>query len=262
MATYLDKIISDHRAWAKSDTRRTSDLLKLALDSGPSRGFREALRGGGVSIIAEIKRKSPSKGELNSALDPVVLAKSYELSGASCISILTDEKYFSGSLDDLSNVRNAVRIPLLRKDFTVSVNDVLDAKLYGADAVLLIVAALSGQELAEFYGIAKEVGLDALVEVHDESELARAKDIGADLIGVNQRNLATFEVDRSKAQVLGALFSAPAVKVCESGISSADQMRTLAQLGYDAALIGESLVTSSDPGVSLAGLLQAGRGDF
>ncbi|TAN29599.1 MAG: indole-3-glycerol phosphate synthase TrpC [Actinomycetota bacterium] len=262
MATYLDKIISDHRAWAKSDTRRTGELLKIALDSEPCLGFREALIGPGVSIIAEIKRRSPSKGDLNPALDPVALAKSYEMHGASCISILTDEKYFSGSLADLSNVRSAVRIPLLRKDFTISANDVLDAKIHGADAVLLIVSALSGHELAELYGISKEVGLDVLVEVHDEPEFVQAQDIGADLIGVNQRDLTTFEVDPDKALTLSTLFDASTVRVCESGISTTDQMRSLARMGYDAALIGETLVRSSDPGVSLAELIQAGMGDM
>lgn len=262
MPTYLDKIISDHREIARSDQRRTSDLLSMALDRTPCLGFRRVLTGGGVSVIAEIKRRSPSKGDLNVRLDPAHLAKSYELNGASCISILTDEKYFSGSLSDLELVRESVSIPILRKDFTVCANDVLDARLHGADAVLLIVAALSQQELADLHGFALEVGLDVLVEVHDEAELERAKAVGADLVGVNQRNLATFEVDLGKAVSMAKLFDASVVKVCESGISRSGQMRELAQAGYEAVLVGETLVKSSDPGKTLRELLSAGLGGF
>ncbi len=261
MATYLDKIISTHREIARSDGRRTSDLLSRSLDREPCLGFRKALAGDGVSIIAEIKRKSPSKGNLNVALDPRTLAKSYEINGASCISILTDQKYFSGSLKDLDSVRRSVRIPILRKDFTVCANDVLDTKLHGADAVLLIVSALSKQELCDLHGLAKEVGLDVLVEVHDPAEVDLAKDVGADLIGVNQRNLTTFEVDPNKAVLMAKLFDSSVVKVCESAISTAEQMRDLEGAGYEGVLIGETLVRSLDPGETLRELLLAGRGN-
>ncbi len=262
MPTYLDKIISDHREMARSDQRRTSDLLSMALERDPCRGFRGALAGDGVSVIVEIKRKSPSKGDLNIRLEPANLARSYELNGASCISILTDEKYFSGSLSDLVMVRKSVNIPILRKDFTVCSNDVLDARLHGADAVLLIVSALSQQELADLHGFALEVGMDVLVEVHDEAELERARAVGADLVGVNQRNLSTFEVDPGKAVSMAKLFDASVVKVCESGISKPSQMLELARAGYEAVLVGETLVKSSDPGKTLQELLSAGRGGF
>ncbi len=259
MPTYLDKIIEDHRERARTDLRSTRDLWLKALDTEPCLGFRKALLGSGVSIIAEIKRRSPSKGELNVALDSVSQAKSYEAFGASCISVLTDENYFAGSLEDLRQVRRNVQIPLLRKDFTVCANDVIDARINGADAVLLIVAALSQRELADLHGLALEVGLDVLVEVHDEGELARANDVGADLVGVNQRNLFTFEVDTQKAAEMAKLFSSGVVKVCESGISSGKQMQMLAKAGYNAALVGEVLVRSTHPGQTLLGLLDAGR---
>lgn len=262
MPTYLDKIISDHREIARSDLRRTGDLLSMARDKDPCLGFRRALTGHGVSVIAEIKRRSPSKGDLNIDLEPASLAKAYELNGASCISILTDEKYFSGSLSDLELVKESVNIPILRKDFTVCANDVLDTRLHGADAVLLIVSALSQQELADLHGFALEVGLDVLVEVHDEAELERAKAVGADLVGVNQRNLSTFEVDPGKAVSMAKLFDASVVKVCESGIFKPGQMRELAQAGYEAVLVGETLVKSSDPGMTLRELLSAGRSGF
>ncbi len=262
MPTYLDKIIADHRELAGSDTRKTSDLISIARDMPPCLGFRKSLEGAGVSIIAEIKRRSPSKGPLNAELDPAAQAKSYELNGASSISVLTDEKYFSGSLDDLRLVKKSTQVPVLRKDFTVCANDVLDARVNGADAILLIVSALSQQELVELQGLARDVGLDVLVEVHDESELDRAKLAGADLVGVNQRDLYTFEVDSGKAIVLAELIEPAAVKVCESGISSPSQMSALAKAGYDAALVGEALVRSIDPGHTLAELLRAGRGDF
>lgn len=261
MATYLDKIISDHRKMASQDTRSTRDLLRSASSLPPCVGFRDALLVDGVSVIAEIKRKSPSKGALNLNLDPVVQAKAYSDSGAGCISILTDSKYFLGSLDDLLQVRSAVGVPLLRKDFTVSANDVLDARLNGADAVLLIVAALEDSELRDLYGLAKDVGLDALVEVHDEEELERALEIGADMIGVNQRDLFTFEVDVSRARQLVGYIPKSVAKICESGIDSEMQMNELLALGYNGALIGEALVKSNDPSARLESLVRAGKNE-
>lgn len=259
MPTYLDEIILHHREASKADSRKTEELFEKATDTGPCLGFRDALCGPGVSVIAEIKRKSPSKGDLNSALDPVSLAKKYEQSGASCISVLTDHKYFLGSLGDLRSVRAAVEVPLLRKDFTVAANDVLDAKINGADAILLIVAALSYGELTEFYGLAKEVGLDVLVEVHDQEELVTAYSIGSDLIGVNQRDLTTFVVDEARAISMAPLLNSSVVKVCESGIYSSAQVKALAEVGYDAVLVGETLVRADDPRKVLAELLFAGR---
>lgn len=258
MTTYLDQIILDHRRMAESDSRDTIELTRIAKDLPPCKGFREALKFDGVSVIAEIKRRSPSRGILNVTLDPILLAKTYELSGASCISVLTDEKYFSGTLEDLVKVRNAVDIPILRKDFTVSANDVVDARINGADAILLIAAALEKNELVDLHGLAIELGLDVLVEVHDEDELIEAIGIDADLIGVNQRDLFTFNVDTSVASRLAGQFPTSVVRVCESGIVSDRQMEELRELGYDAALIGELLVKSGDPESTLQSLVAAG----
>lgn len=259
MTTYLDKIIEDHRELAKHDKRDTSEMLKRAVDARPCLGFRKALQSSGVSVISEIKRRSPSKGDLNKALDPVALAKSYQRNGASCISVLTDEKYFSGSLMDLDAVRSAVSIPVLRKDFTVSAKDVLDARLHGADAVLLIVAALSVRELEELFGLSNSLGMDVLVEVHDEDELRIAKALNADLVGVNQRDLSSFEVDATRAITMAPLFERSVVKVCESGVVNEGQIRDLAQVGYDAVLIGEVLMRSTEPGAVLNSLVLAGQ---
>lgn len=259
MATYLDKIIEDHRERVKHDGRNTLEMLKRAADVEPCLGFRKALQSPGVSVISEIKRKSPSKGDLNKSLDPAVLAGSYQSNGASCISVLTDKEYFSGSLSDLDAVRSAVSIPILRKDFTVSAKDVLDARLHGADAVLLIVAALSAGELGEFFGVSKSLGMDVLVEVHDEAELRIATALKADLIGVNQRDLTSFEVDPTRAITMAPLFQSSVVKVCESGIVNEDQMQGLARVGYDAVLIGEALVRSPEPGARLNSLVLAGQ---
>lgn len=261
MTTYLDKIIAHHRLRASQDFRSSHDLMSRAMDAGSCRGFKNALLDPGVSIIAEIKRRSPSKGELNVSLDPVLLAKTYEGSGARCISVLTDSEFFGGSLGDLCQVHRAVQVPLLRKDFTVSVNDIFDARIAGADAVLLIVAALSLSELEEFHGVAREVGLDVLVEVHDSVEAQTAVRVGAELIGINQRDLSTFEVDAGRgARLVGELVGR-AVLVCESGINSRVQMQELKHAGFNAALMGEVLVRSLDPGGTLASLAAAGRGD-
>lgn len=218
----------------------------------PTRGFRSALAAvdvvtEGVGVIAEVKRRSPSKGDLFADLEPSWLAGEYESGGAACLSVLTDVDHFGGSVEDLQAARSACSLPVLRKDFTVSAHDVLDARIMGADCVLLIAAALSRLELAEFYTLATDVGLDVLVEIHDEAELEVALNIGASLIGVNQRDLVTFEVDHERAVRMGGLIPASAVPVAESGVRGPDDARDLADAGYRAVLVGESLVTSGDP---------------
>ncbi|HKA04352.1 MAG TPA: indole-3-glycerol phosphate synthase TrpC, partial [Acidimicrobiales bacterium] len=198
-ATYLDRIIAAHRAAAARDDRPLEPLVADAVSRPPTRGFTAALATPtGLAVIAEIKRRSPSKGDLNVGLDPAALAATYEAGGASCLSVLTDTEFFAGSPDDLAAARAATTRPVLRKDFTVSERDVYDARLMGADAVLLIAAALSPDELHRFHALAGAVGLDALVEIHDEAELAVAIDVGATLIGVNQRDLVTFAVDHER----------------------------------------------------------------
>jgi indole-3-glycerol phosphate synthase len=259
MATYLDRILAAHRAAAAADDRAMAPLVAQARAQSTPRGFAAALRDAeGVGVIAEVKRRSPSKGALNAELDPAELAGAYERGGATCLSVLTDVEFFGGSPDDLRAARAATRLPVLRKDFTVSPADVCDARIMGADAVLLIAAALDDDELAELHTLALDVGLDALVEVHDEAELDRALAVGAHLIGVNQRDLVTFEVDSERAARVGGAMPDTVVRVAESGIRGPDDAAALAAVGFDAVLVGELLVTSGDPESAVARLRGAG----
>jgi indole-3-glycerol phosphate synthase len=205
-------------------------------------------------VIAEIKRRSPSKGDLFARLDPGVVAAAYERGGASCLSVLTDVDHFGGSVADLQAARSACSLPVLRKDFTVSERDVLDARIMGADCVLLIAAALDKHELAEFNELANTVGLDVLVEIHDEAELEVALGVEASIIGVNQRDLVTFEVDHDRAVRMAAAIPAHVVRVAESGVRDAADAQSLRNAGYDAILVGESLVTSADPAAAIGRL--------
>jgi len=221
----------------------------------PPRGFQAAIeRSAGLSIIAEIKRRSPSKGPLDADLIAPSLAQAYEAGGATCISVLTDEKFFSGSVEDFDSARNAVALPGLRKDFTVDARDVCDTRIMDGDCVLLIVAALDVGRLREFHELTLELGMDALVEVHDEAELDTALGIGASLIGVNRRDLVTFEVDGARAERLVTSIPDHVVKVAESGITGADDTRRLGDAGFDAVLVGEALVTAEDPLLAVAAL--------
>jgi indole-3-glycerol phosphate synthase len=252
MALYLDAIVAAHRAAAARDERDLGDLVDKADRQPPTRGFARALAGGStLSVISEIKRRSPSKGDLFPDLVPGDLARTYEEAGASCLSVLTDEEFFGGSVADLQAARSACSLPVLRKDFTVDARDVADARLMGADAVLLIVAALDDVELRQFHDLATDLGLDVLVEVHDAAELDRAVAAGATLIGVNQRDLATFTVDRDLAAKLRPSMPEGAITVAESGVRDGADAVALAAAGYDAVLVGESLVTSADPGAAL-----------
>ena len=208
-----------------------------------------------LAVIAEIKRKSPSKGDLFASLDPSVVARQYESGGASCLSVLTDQQFFGGSVADLQQASSATTLPVIRKDFTVSEFDVVDARLMGADCVLLIAAVLSANELKRFHDLATEIGLDVLIETHDESELDRVMEVGARLIGVNQRNLLTFEVDHQRAERMAALIPTSAVRIAESGVRDAADAQRLRSAGYDAVLVGESIVTSGDPEESVRKLL-------
>lgn len=256
MATYLDRILAAHRAQAATDERHLPSLLDEARSRPPARGFAAALRDApGLGVIAEVKRRSPSKGDLHPHLDPALLAADYAVGGATCLSVLTDQEWFGGSPADLAAARAAVGVPVLRKDFTVCEADVCDARIMGADAVLLIAAALDDDELADFHALAAELGLDALVEIHDEAELDRALDVGATLIGVNQRDLVTFQVDHQRAVRMGPAIPAAAVRVAESGVRGADDARMLRAAGYDAVLVGETLVTAADPTAMVASLL-------
>jgi indole-3-glycerol phosphate synthase len=225
----------------------------------PSRSgrFLGALSGlEGLNIIAECKRRSPSRGVLCADYDPVAIAKAYADGGAAAISVLTEPTFFDGALDHLAAVRDAVDVPLLRKDFIVSEYQLLEAKAAGADAVLLIVAALRPAELKVLHDHATRYGLDALIEVHDARELAIAVDAGARIIGVNNRNLRTLQVEGHASAALVADMPSDIVAVSESGLKDAADLERLRALGYRAFLIGERLMTAHDPGKALAGLLQ------
>jgi indole-3-glycerol phosphate synthase len=254
--TYLDSILAFHRERARNDQRDLSTLVSQAQKTDAVRGFRNALtHAGHLAVISEIKRRSPSKGNLNEDLDAGVLARKYEAGGASCLSVLTDEPHFGGSVADLQTARKACSLPVLRKDFTVDVRDVCDARIMGADCVLLIAAALSADEMRHCLSMAREVGIDALVEVHDENELAIALNCGADLVGVNQRDLVTFHVDHERAVRMGSVIPDSVVSVAESGVRGRADAQALRAAGYDAVLVGEHLVTASDPTAALKDLL-------
>lgn len=254
-ATYLDAILAVHRQRAADDPRDLGALLAEAAACGPTRGFRSGLAGrratGELAVIAEVKRRSPSKGYLAANLDPAVLAASYATGGAAALSVLTDTDHFGGSAADLAAARAATSLPVLRKDFTVDPRDVCDARLMGADAVLLIAAALDDATMASCADVARQLDLDVLVEVHDEAELERAVALGADLVGVNQRDLVTFAVDTERAERMAPLMPPDVVRVAESGVRGPDDARRLAAAGYHAVLVGESLVTSDDPATAV-----------
>ena len=251
---YLDEILAQHREVASRDSRSLSGLIEATRTISNSRGFAKRLiedSKNALAVIAEIKRRSPSRGLLSHDLDPKVIAEQYKNAGASCISVLTDSDFFGGSVDDLKSARGAVDLPVLRKDFTVSLNDICDAKLMNADCILLIVAALNKVELAEFHNFASELGLDVLVEIHDEPELDLALEIGAKMIGVNQRNLKTFEVDQQRAVRIAKKMPSGVVRVAESVVRTRDDALQLRDAGYHAVLVGESLVTSKNIAMTL-----------
>lgn len=245
--TYLDSIVAAHRERARTDTREWRARADTLHCDGPS--FLDALSSsndGYVKVIAEVKRRSPSKGWIDEHLDPASLARAYQDGGASAVSVLTDVEFFAGSARDLEEVRAAIDLPVLRKDFVVSENDVLDAVEMGASAVLLIAAALEEDELTHYFNVATRCNLDVLVEVHDEDEAKRAVQIGARLVGVNQRDLRSFDVDPQRAaKVSSALHGV--VKVAESGLSTRDDVRRAGESGFDAVLVGETFVRASNP---------------
>jgi indole-3-glycerol phosphate synthase len=255
VATYLDRILEQHREMARSDHRSVDALIAEAQQMQPVRGFGAALRGrSDLAVIAEIKRRSPSKGPLFADLDPASMAKTYESGGASCLSVLTDGPSFGGSVDDLQAARLACSLPVLRKDFTVCERDVLDARLMGADCVLLIAAALDEHELSALHSLATTIGLEVLVEIHDEAELEVALRAEALIVGVNQRDLITFEVDHQRAVRMAGLIPGDVIRVAESGVRNRADASSLRRAGYDAVLVGESLVTAADPAAAIADL--------
>jgi indole-3-glycerol phosphate synthase len=218
----------------------------------PPRGFRKALtRGPRPRIVAELKRRSPSRGEIRADFDPVRCAEAYAAGGAAALSVLTDTRFFGGELGFLGRVRAAVDLPLLRKDFLIDPYQIDEARVHGADAVLLIAAALGAPELAALRRRARGLGLDVLVEVHDEAELERALGVGADLIGINNRDLRTFTVDLGVTEKLASRTPEGVVVVAESGIFKPEDVERLEVAGADACLVGESLMREADPGLAL-----------
>ena len=230
--------------------------LKQQIDLAPKlRGAKQSLSKAGTSLIAEIKRSSPSKGALSQITDPVALAKSYERGGADLISVLTEERRFNGKITDLIAVRDAIGLPVLRKDFILTEFQVYESRLLGADLILLIVAALSNAQLRDLYQLSTELGMDVLVEVHDEEEAQRAIDLKAEIIGVNSRNLKTLEVSDLNFERIFPHLPKNVIKVAESGIATRAQVEFVETLGADAILVGESLVKSGDPEQSIKELL-------
>ncbi len=222
------------------------ELAARCADLPPTRPFKSRLTPP-VKLIAEVKKASPSKGVIRADFDPVAIAKAYERGGATCLSVLTDETYFGGNLSYLAAIREAVALPLLRKDFLLDPVQVYEARLAGADAVLLIVSSIpSAARLAEMRHVAESLGMDALVEVHDEAEVAVAVESGATLIGINNRDLHTFDVSLSVTARLLPLLPAGTVAVAESGIGTPDDVATVARLGAHAVLVGESLMRQAD----------------
>jgi indole-3-glycerol phosphate synthase len=256
----LDEILDGVRADLADRQRRVSlEQLKDMARRAPSPvDALAALKAQGVSVIAEVKRASPSRGEMAAIDDPAALAADYEAGGARVISVLTEQRRFGGSLDDLAAVRRAVQIPLLRKDFVVSSYQLWEARACGADMVLLIVAAVEQSALVSLVERALSIGLLPLVEVHADAELDRAVDAGATVIGVNARNLVTLEVDRSIFARLAGRIPEGVVKIAESGVRGPHDLLAYAAAGADAVLVGESLVTEKDPRAAVADLVTAG----
>lgn len=257
----LDEII----AGVLEDTARReaevplAEIKARALDAPPARDVLGALGGPAVSVIAEVKRASPSKGDLAEIPEPEVLASAYETNGASVISCLTEERRFHGSLADFDRVRAAVDIPMLRKDFTTTPYQIHEARAHGADLVLLIVAALDQDRLAALLDRTESLGMTALVEVHTEEEAERAVQVGAKLIGVNARNLKTLQVDTSVFSRIAPLIPEGILRVAESGVKTKTDLQNYAGAGADAILVGEGLVTAPNPGQACRSLVAAGQ---
>lgn len=258
METYLDRIL-DHTRDRVARARRQRSFQDLERDvpaAPPVRGFAAAIRAPGMSLIAEVKRRSPSKGAIRTVIDPAEVAQAYQAGGARALSVLTEPEFFSGSLDDLAKARQATTLPTLRKDFVVDLYQVVEARAGGADAVLLIVAALPDPGLfAELNAAAADYGMAALIEVHDERELDAAFGVEPELLGVNQRDLRTFSVDRGLAIGLRSRVPPGVAMVAESGISERADVAALEEAGVEGMLVGEALMRADDPAAAAAALL-------
>jgi indole-3-glycerol phosphate synthase len=254
----LEKIITGKREAVrlKKSNLLIADLRARVSDMLPTRGFEEKLRTDAkpMALIAEVKKASPSKGVIAENFDPVRTAESYQAGGASCISVLTDAEHFMGSPDDLRNVRQSVQLPVLRKDFVVDELCVLESREMGADCLLLIAAALSPLQLQDYVGLSREVGIDPLVEVHDAAEMAAALGSGSSMIGINNRDLQTFETNLAVTETLAPLASGRLV-VSESAISTRTEVMRVCEAGASAILVGETLMRERDPAAAIRRLL-------
>jgi indole-3-glycerol phosphate synthase len=259
MSEFLATIVG--HVYSEVERRRKetppSALQDRALFHAPTRGFARSLAGTRRRIIAEVKRRSPSKGLIRSDFDALAIARNYASHGASAISVLTEERFFEGSLHYLETIRAAVAVPLLRKDFIIDPYQITEAKSFGADAVLLIAALLDEGPLCELRSQAKGLSLDTVIEVHSENELSAALKVGPELIGINNRDLRTFAVNLATTEKLAPLIPAGVPAICESGIDSLEQIRRVEAWGIHIFLIGESLMRAPDPGLALAELLRA-----
>jgi indole-3-glycerol phosphate synthase len=257
----LEAIVAATRARVEAARAREprASLERRAVSRTPDgAGFASRLsRSGSINVIAECKRRSPSRGVLRAAYDPVSIAAGYEKAGAAAISVLTEPGFFDGSLDHLAAVREAVRVPLLRKDFIVDEYQLLEARAAGADAILLIVAALEDRQLAALSTAARDLGLAALVEVHNVDECRRAMAAGAGIIGVNNRNLRTLQVDLHASRDVAGVLPANAIGISESGLKTSADLQAMQALGYRAFLMGERFMIEPDPGAALAGLIES-----
>lgn len=254
----VDEIVKHKRVEINERMKITpiSALLEQAKSQSPRPSFFEALtKKEAVQVIAEVKKASPSAGELRANFEPVSIAKSYQDNGAAAVSVLTDDKFFKGRLEYLQQIREEIALPLLRKDFFLQPYQVIEAKAYGASAILLIVAILSNEQISELYAAAREHHLDCLLEVHNATELERALAIEPRIVGVNNRNLATFEVDVATTEKLLALIPSEVVLVSESGIQTRQQVEQLGSFGVDAVLVGSSLMQQQDIGRGLRELV-------
>ncbi len=254
----LDEIVAHKKEELAGTKRRTplADVKARARDAGPVRGFGAALAtGGGIRLIAEVKKASPSKGVIRQDFDPLAIAEVYASSGASCLSVLTEAKYFQGDLAYLGAIRRSVGLPLLRKDFIVDEYQVVEARAAGADAILLIAACLEHRQLEDYLGAAADLGLDVLVESHTGKELDRSLRAGARIVGINNRDLATFRVSLQTTFDLLRDIPEERTVVSESGIGTRDDVARLERAGVDAVLVGESLMREKDIGKKVRELL-------
>jgi indole-3-glycerol phosphate synthase len=259
----LQEILATKAAEVAARRRRhdLASMSALAAEQPPARGFVRRLQAqaaAGPAVIAEIKKASPSAGVIRADFQPAVIAASYAAAGAACLSVLTDERYFQGRDRFLAEARAACALPVLRKDFTVDAWQVYESRALGADCILLIAAALGRSELQDLHGLAQDIGLDVLVEVHGERELADALATGADLIGVNNRDLHRFTTDLGVSERLRPLIPEEKTMVTESGIQSPDDVARLQRCGVDAFLVGEAFMRATDPGAALRRLFFAG----